>query len=277
MSNRKNWENPNMTAIAVVAEEPILLRHDDGGIATLTLNRPKQFNSLSRAMLSELQAALDSIAEDRSTRVVIIAGNGRVFCAGHDLKEMRSNTDKAFHRALFEQCGRVMTTINRLPQPVIARVHGVATAAGCQLVAACDLAVAAREARFATSGINLGLFCSTPGVALSRNLSRKQAFALLFTGEFIDARTALQQGLINRVVEQENLDAEARHLAESIGAKSSVAVAMGKEMFYRQLEMDLEQAYGYASEIMACNMATEDAREGIDAFIAKRKPQWKGR
>lgn len=264
-----------MTAIAA-SEEAFVLCQTDGGIVTLTLNRPKQYNALSQAMLAALQAELDRIAADKTVRVVVIAGSGPAFCAGHDLKEMRAHTDQAFHQALFAQCGRVMLTINRMPQPVVARVHGIATAAGCQLVAACDLAVASDNARFATSGINVGLFCATPGVALSRNLGRKQALDLLLTGDFIDAPTALQQGLINRVAPLDQLDAAVRKLADSICAKSPLAIAMGKELFYRQLEMGLEAAYACASETMACNMNSEDAREGIDAFIAKRKPEWRG-
>ena len=264
-----------MTAIAA-SEEAFVLCQTDGGIVTLTLNRPKQYNALSQAMLAALQAELDRVAADKTVRVVVIAGNGPAFCAGHDLKEMRAHTDQAFHQALFAQCGRVMLTINRMPQPVVARVHGIATAAGCQLVAACDLAVASDNARFATSGINVGLFCATPGVALSRNLGRKQALDLLLTGDFIDAPTALQQGLINCVAPLDQLDAAVRKLADSICAKSPLAIAMGKELFYRQLEMGLEAAYACASETMACNMNSEDAREGIDAFIAKRKPEWRG-
>ncbi|MBL8251156.1 MAG: enoyl-CoA hydratase [Candidatus Competibacter sp.] len=259
------------------SEEALVLRQTEAGVATLTLNRPKHYNALSRAMLAALQAELDAVATDKAVRAVVIAGNGPAFCAGHDLKEMRSQTDPAFHQALFAQCGRVMLTINRLPQPVIARVHGIATAAGCQLVAACDLAVASDNARFATSGINVGLFCSTPGVALSRNLGRKQALELLLTGDFIDAPTALQQGLINRIAPPDQLDAAVWKLADSICAKSPLAISMGKELFYKQLEMDLEAAYACASETMACNLNSEDAREGIDAFIAKRKPEWKGR
>ncbi|MBK8964540.1 MAG: enoyl-CoA hydratase [Candidatus Competibacter sp.] len=264
-----------MTA-TVPSEESLVLRQTEAGVATLTLNRPKQYNALSQAMLAALQTELDRAATDQSVRVVVIAGSGTAFCAGHDLKEMRSHTDPAFHRALFDQCGRVMLTINRLPQPVIARVHGIATAAGCQLVAACDLAVASDNARFATSGINVGLFCATPGVALSRNLGRKQALELLLTGDFIDAPTALRQGLINRIAPLDQLDAAIWKLADSICAKSPLAIAMGKELFYKQLEMGLEAAYACASETMACNMNSEDAREGIDAFIAKRKPEWKG-
>ncbi|MCP5195919.1 MAG: enoyl-CoA hydratase [Gammaproteobacteria bacterium] len=258
------------------SQDLLVLRQDEAGVATLTLNRPKHYNALSRAMLDALQAALDAIATDESIRVVVIAGGGPAFCAGHDLKEMRAQTDRAFHQALFTQCGQVMLAINRLPQPVIARVHGIATAAGCQLVAACDLAIASDNARFATSGINVGLFCATPGVALSRNLGRKQALELLLTGDFIDASTALQQGLINRVVPSEQLDEAVWRLAESICDKSPLAIRMGKELFYRQLDLGLEAAYACASTTMACNMDSEDAREGIDAFIGKRKPAWKG-
>ena len=265
-----------MTA-TVLAEDALVLRQDEAGVATLTLNRPKQYNALSRAMLGALQATLDTVAADKTIRVVVIAGAGPAFCAGHDLKEMRAQTDPTFHQALFAQCGRLMLTINRLPQPVIARIHGIATAAGCQLVAACDLAVASDNARFATSGINVGLFCATPGVALSRNLSRKQALELLLTGDFIDAPTAQRQGLVNRVAPLDRLDAAVGELTGSICNKSPFAIAMGKELFYRQLELGLEAAYACASEAMACNMNSEDAREGIDAFIAKRKPEWKGR
>ncbi len=266
-----------MSALPQGAGEPVLLRADAGGVATLTLNRPTQFNSLSRELVSALQAELDAIRVDASVRAVVIAGAGKAFCAGHDLKEMRSDDSKAFQQALFRQCGRMMMSLTELPQPVIARVHGIATAAGCQLVSMCDLAVAAQGARFAVSGINLGLFCSTPGVGLARNLGRKQAFEMLVTGDFIDAETARQRGLVNRVVPAEELDAEVGRLCASILAKSPVAVAMGKQLFYRQIEMGLEAAYQLAAETMACNMLTEDAREGIDAFIEKRKPTWKGR
>ena len=258
------------------AEDSLVLRQDAAGVATLTLNRPRQYNALSQAMLSALQAALDAVAADETVRVVVIAGSGPSFCAGHDLKEMRAQTDRAFHQALFAQCGQVMLTINRLPQPVIARVQGIATAAGCQLVAACDLAVAADNARFAVSGINVGLFCGTPGVALSRNLGRKPALELLLTGQFIDALTAQCQGLINRVTPLDQLDAEIWRLADAICSKSPLAIRMGKELYYRQLGLPLEEAYACASQAMACNMDSEDAREGIDAFIAKRKPTWKG-
>jgi enoyl-CoA hydratase/carnithine racemase len=258
-------------------DQSILLREDRAdGLTTLTLNRPNQFNSLSGDMLTALQSALDAIAVDAKVRVVVIAGAGKAFCAGHDLKEMRANHSKGFMQALFKQCGKVMMTITQMPQPVIARIHGIATAAGCQLVSMCDLAVAADVARFATSGINVGLFCATPGVGLSRNLGRKQALEMLLTGDFIDAQMALQKGLVNRVVPGEGLDAEVDKLAQSIIAKSSVAIGMGKQMFYKQLEMGLDAAYQYASEVMACNMMTADAAEGIDAFVGKRKAEWKG-
>lgn len=258
--------------------DALVLRQDRAdGLTTLTLNRPGQFNSLSQAMLSALQSELDAIAADEKVRVVVIAGAGKAFCAGHDLKEMRANHSKAFMQALFRQCGELMLSITRMPQPVIARVHGIATAAGCQLVSMCDLAVAADVARFAVSGINVGLFCSTPAVGLARNLGRKAALEMLLTGDFIDAMEARSRGLINRVVPVDALDAEIEKLAQSIIAKSAVAVSMGKGMFYKQLDMDLDAAYDYAAEVMACNMMTEDAGEGIDAFMAKRPPNYQGR
>jgi enoyl-CoA hydratase/carnithine racemase len=266
------------TAAAMqTADEPILLRQDAGGVATLTLNRPKQYNSLSEELLAELQSALDSIVADASVRVVVIAGAGTAFCAGHDLKQMRANPRKAYYDKLFAQCSDVMLKVLHLPQPVIARVHGIATAAGCQLVAQCDLAVASDAARFAVSGINVGLFCSTPSVSLGRNVSRKEAMEMLLTGDFIDAATAKQRGLVNRVVAVEKLDAEVRSLADAIIRKSSVAVTTGKKMFYKQIEMGMEAAYEYAADVMACNMMAEDAGEGIDAFMQKRTPQWKNR
>ena len=265
------------TTARVLAEEPILLTEVGAGIATLTLNRPRQYNALSEDMLIALQEALDDIAGDDTVRVVVIAANGKAFCAGHDLKEMRSSEDRAFHQALFDRCGTMMQTINNLPQPVIAKVQGIATAAGCQLVAQCDLAVAAETARFAVSGINVGLFCSTPAVPLSRNMHRKQAMQMLLTGDFIDAETARQFGLVNMVAPVEELDSAVFSMAEKIAAKSALAVNLGKKMFYRQANMDLSAAYQFAGERMTCNMDSEDAREGIDAFIEKRKPAWKGR
>lgn len=258
-------------------EEPILLRHDHNGVTTLTLNRPKQFNALSQAMLTALQTELDEIAQDNTTRVVVITAAGKAFCAGHDLKEMRSHTDQPFHQALFTQCSKMMLTINQMPQPVIARVHGLATAAGCQLVAACDLAVAADTATFATSGIRVGLFCSTPAVPVSRNLSRKKAMEMLLTGEFIDAHKAVEEGLINRAVPADQLDAAVQQLVDAIVSKSPHAIASGKQMFYKQLEMSMVDAYAYAAEVMACDMMAPDAGEGIDAFVQKRQPVWQGR
>jgi len=264
-------------SVEEIETAPILLREDSDGIARLTLNRPAQYNALSGALLAELQAALDAIDADDSVRVVIIAANGKAFCPGHDLKEMRASEDPAVHRALFDRCSRMMLTMHRLRQPVIAEVQGIATAAGCQLVANCDLAVAAEDARFAVSGINVGLFCSTPAVPLSRNMQPKQALHMLLTGDFISAQNALQYGLVNEVVPAAELQATTRALAQKIAAKSAHAVALGKDMFYKQLTMDLAGAYAYASERMACNMDSHDAREGIDAFIQKRKPEWKGK
>ena len=246
-------------------------------MSTLTLNRPDQYNVLSEEVLAALQQALDAVADDEGVRVVVLAGRGRAFCAGHDLRQMRSHPDKDYYRELFARCGRVMQTLRALPQPVIARVQGVATAAGCQLVATCDRAIAAAEARFATSGINLGLFCSTPAVAVSRTLQAKSAFELLTTGEFIDAPTAERVGLVNRVVPAAALDASVAELARSIAAKPPVAVRTGKEMFYRQLGLPLSEAYAYAGEVMAENMMADDAIEGIDAFLEKREPAWRGR
>ena len=264
--------------VALAMDDFLVIRKDDrkSGVVTLTLNRPKQFNALSVELLSALQAELDSIAQDDNIRVVVIAANGKAFCAGHNLKEMRAHSDEAFQRALFQQCSHMMLTINRMPQVVIAKVQGIATAAGCQLVAACDLAVASNEAKFATSGINVGLFCSTPAVAVSRNLPRKQAFEMLITGEFIDAHTALQYGLINRVAPAGQLEQVLQSLITAITAKSPVAVRTGKDMFYKQLNMSVEDAYDYASEVMTCNMMADDVSEGIDAFVEKRQAVWKG-
>jgi enoyl-CoA hydratase/carnithine racemase len=248
------------------------------GVVTLTLNRPRQFNALSRALMAEFQHVLDTIADDPAVRVVVIAGSGRAFCAGHDLKEMRQSPERPFIAETFAECARLMTTLTRIPQPVIARVHGIATAAGCQLVASCDLAVAADDARFAVSGVNLGLFCATPMVALTRNVPRKAAMEMLMTGDFIDAPTARAYGLVNRVVPPDGLDDAVDALARAIVAKSPAAVAFGKRLFYTQLENGLEAAYDMAAETMTCNMMTEDAALGIDAFIDKRPmPPWTGR
>ena len=254
--------------------EPLVLRAAAGGIVRLTLNRPAQFNSLSEEMLAALAAELESIARDDSARVVVIAANGKAFCAGHDLKQMKATPQLDYYRKLFADCARLMLKIQQMPQPVIARVHGIATAAGCQLVAMCDLAVAADVARFAVSGINVGLFCATPGVALSRNLTRKQAFEMLVTGEFIDAATARERGLVNRVVPLAHLDAEVEALAQSIVAKPAIAIAMGKGLFYKQLEMGIEGAYQLAGQTMACNMVDAAAQEGVAAFMEKRRPAW---
>jgi enoyl-CoA hydratase/carnithine racemase len=251
-----------------------VLRDDDRGVATLTLNRPAQFNAIDRAMLDALKAALDAIAADERVRAVVIAGAGRAFCPGHDLKEMLANSNEAFIGDLFRRCCDVMLTLQRIPQPVIAKVHGIATAAGCQLVAACDLAVAADDARFATSGINYGLFCATPGVAVSRDISRKRAFEMLFTGDFIDAATALDWGLVNRVVPATQLDSATRALADAIVAKPAAVVALGKRFFYRQLEERIDDAYKIASATITQNMLGPDAQEGVGAFVEKRKPRW---
>jgi enoyl-CoA hydratase/carnithine racemase len=252
----------------------VLSARDARGVLTLTLNRPQAFNALSEGMLAALQEQLDGLRADDSVRVLVVAAAGKAFCGGHDLKEMRAQPSLGYYQRLFAQCTRVMLSLTRLPVPVIARVHGIATAAGCQLVAQCDLAVASSEARFAVSGVNLGLFCSTPGVPLSRNIARKQAFEMLVTGDFIDARQAQARGLVNRVVEPGALDAEVERLVASILAKPRVAVAMGKELFYRQVELGLEAAYESAGQTMACNMMDETALEGVQAFIEKRSPRW---
>jgi len=257
-----------------IADPYVLNARDASGVVTLTLNRPQQFNALSEEMLEALQRELDAVAADPSARVVVIAASGKAFCPGHDLKQMKANPSIDYYRALFAQCARLMMTIQRMPQPVIARVHGIATAAGCQLVAMCDLAVASSDARFAVSGINVGLFCSTPGVALSRNVGRKQAVEMLVTGDFIDAATAQARGLVNRVVPSDQLDAEVERLASSIVAKPRVAIAMGKELFYRQLEAGIDAAYQMAGQTMACNMSDDVAQEGVQAFMEKRKPRW---
>jgi enoyl-CoA hydratase/carnithine racemase len=255
---------------------PYVLKEFHDGVTTLTMNRGTTFNVLSEQMMAALQDALDAIRTDRAVRVVVLAGAGKAFCAGHDLKQMRAQPSQDYYKRLFNQCSRLMLSIQQLPQPVIARVHGIATAAGCQLVSMCDLAVASRDARFAVSGVNHGLFCSTPSVGLARNVSRKQAMEMLLTGEFIDAETARERGLVNRVTDAEGLDAGIACLAASIVAKPAIAIAMGKELFYKQLEMGITAAYQLAGEIMACNMMDEAALEGVLAFIEKRKPNWDG-
>ena len=253
---------------------PHLLREDRGAVAELTLNRPAQMNVLSTEMLGSLQAALDDIAADAAVRAVILGANGKAFCTGHNLKDMRANYTLEYQNQLFATCSNVMLSILRLPQPVIAKVQGMATAAGCQLVATCDLAVAAASAAFGTTGINNGLFCSTPGVAVSRNVSRKQAMEMLLTGDFIDPHRAEQIGLINRVVADDELDATVDALADKLAAKSAYGLTLGKQAFYRQLEMGISDAYTFASAEMARNVMDRDAAEGFDAFIEKRAPEW---
>ncbi len=256
--------------------EAILLREDRDGVCILTLNRPKARNALSVTLMDAMQQELDAIRDDRSVRAVVIAGNGPAFCAGHDLKELRANTGREFYETVFTQVSRLMLSIVRLPQPVIARVHGIATAAGCQLVATCDLAVAAGDARFATPGVNIGLFCSTPMVALTRAVGRKQAMEMLLTGEVIDAQRAYELGLINRVVAPGMLDTAVDELARKIIDKSPLTLAIGKETFYRQAELGLEEACVHAAEVMTRNMLARDAEEGIDAFLEKRPAVWSG-
>ncbi|MEK9775137.1 MAG: enoyl-CoA hydratase [Quisquiliibacterium sp.] len=256
------------------ADAPLVLREQVGPVVTLTLNRPAQFNALSEALLEVLTEQLSSIARDSSVRVVVLAAAGKAFCAGHDLREMRADPSLDYYQELFARCATMMMTIQRMPQPVIARVQGIATAAGCQLVGMCDLAIAAEDAKFAVSGVNLGLFCATPSVALSRNLSRKAAFEMLVTGEFIDAPQAAQRGLINRAVPAAQLDAEIDRVAQLIADKPPLAIAAGKGLFYRQLEMGIEAAYQLAGQTQACNMMAEPTLEGVQAFIDKRKPNW---
>ncbi|MBT3306971.1 MAG: enoyl-CoA hydratase [Alphaproteobacteria bacterium] len=258
--------------------ESILLREDRDGIATLTLNRPEKYNALSTELMGLIQDQLDLLANDTSIRVVIIAANGKAFCAGHDLREMDADPSEEAIGALFEQCSAMMVSLTRLPQPVIAHVHGMATAAGCQLVAQCDLAVAADDVRFATSGINVGLFCGTPMVAVTRNLPRKQAMEMLLTGDFIDAATAERYGLINRAVPAGDLDKAVQDLAQSVAKQGPAFIAAGKNLFYRQIEDGLSGAYEEASKTMVDNMQREDAREGIKAFVEKRDmPEWQDR
>ena len=260
--------------LSTTVDAPVLRSRDARGVVTLTLNRPLAFNALSESMLGALQKELDAVAADETARVVVLAAIGKAFCAGHDLKEMRAAPSLAYYGALFRQCGAMMLSLQHLPVPVIARVQGIATAAGCQLVAMCDLAVASTTARFAVSGVNLGLFCSTPSVALSRNLGRKAAFEMLVTGEFISAEQALAKGLVNHVAAPEALDAEVEALVASIVAKPRVAVAMGKRLFYRQLESGIAAAYEDAAQTMACNMMDGTTLEGVQAFIEKRPPGW---
>ncbi|MBI2584425.1 MAG: enoyl-CoA hydratase [Rhodospirillales bacterium] len=260
------------------ANEPILLRDDQDGVATLTLNRPDKYNALSRELMGMILDHLDRLAHDRHVRVVVLAARGKAFCAGHDLREMLADPSPPAMEALFQQCSQMMLALQRIPQPVIARVHGTATAAGCQLVAQCDLAVAAATAKFATSGINVGLYCGTPSVAVSRNLPRKQAMEMLLTGEFIDAKTALHYGLVNKVVPQAKLDAAVAKMAKTIADKGPAFIAAGKQLFYRQIENGMNLAYKHATDVMVQNMQRPDARKGIEAFLNKRPmPKWQDR
>ncbi len=258
---------------------PILERNDTDGIAHLNMNAPERLNALSDEMLAALQSEFDSLKEDRSIRAVILSGSGKAFCAGHDLKQMTQGRQaedggQAYFKDLFERCTKVMLTIRELPQPVIAQVHGIATAAGCQLVATCDLAVAAEGTKFGVNGVNIGLFCSTPMVALSRNIATKKAFEMLTTGTFIDSEKAESLGLINRSVAPDRLEAETRQLAETIAAKLAAAVKIGKQAYYHQLEMPIERAYAYTGDVMVQNMMVRDTEEGIAAFLEKRDPNW---
>jgi len=260
------------------ANEPVLLRRDHGRVAILTLNRPHAMNALSGELIDALQAEFDKLAKDGTIRCVVIEANGRAFSSGHDLREVRSTDDYAFHFDLMSRCSAMMLTIRRLPQPVIAKVHAIATAAGCQLVAACDLAVASSEARFATPGVNIGLFCGTPSVPLGRNVGPKRALDMLLTGEPIDAETALRDGLVSRVVPAADLDRATMEFAQTIASKSPLVLAQGKALFHKHMEMDLEQAYAYATAYMAGAVTREDAKLGIDAFVNKQGlPEWKGR
>ena len=259
--------------------DTLLIRENHGPVATVTLNRPDQLNALSEGLMTALQAELDRISTEPKTKVVVLRGAGRAFCAGHDLKEMQANRQvpdggRAYYMALFAQCSRLMTTIPRLPQPVIAQVHGIATAAGCQLVAACDMAVAAESTRFGVNGVNIGLFCSTPMVALSRNIGRKKAFELLTTGDFLSAGQALELGLVNRVAAEEAVEAETMALAGKVASKLGSAVRVGKRAFYEQLEMTLDAAYAHTGRVIAENMLHRDTAEGVQAFLEKRPPNW---
>ena len=258
--------------------EPLVLEQREGGVARLTLNRGDHFNPLSSAMIAALDGALAALSDDTSVRAIVLAANGKGFCAGHDLKEMRAHaSDKAWQRRLFDDCSRVMRRLTEMPQPVIARVHGIATAAGCQLVSMCDLAVAAEDARFALPGVNIGVFCSTPAVGVARNIGRKRAMEMLLTGRFSDAQTALAWGLVNQVVPADQLDSAVRSFTDIVVARSPATIRMGKAAFYAQIDRPLVQAYELASDSMARNMLLDDAVEGIDAFLGKRSAVWTGR
>ena len=256
---------------------PPLMRDDRDGIATLTLNRPGSRNALSTELMAALQAELDEITDTPRIRVVVLAANGPAFCSGHDLREIRSNPERGAYKNLFSMCSKLMLTITRLPQPVIARIQGTASAAGCQLIATCDLAVAVETACFATPGVNIGLFCSTPMVALSRNLGRKHAMEMLLTGEMIDARTACAYGLVNQVSTEKDLDETVRKLCIDLTSKSPLTIKIGKQAYYQQLDMPLTEAYDHATKVMVENMMAHDAEEGIDAFLEKRNPVWQGK
>ncbi len=267
-----------MSTDTAVASEPLVRSSREGGVARLTLNRPQRFNPLSLEMISAIENELDSIAGDPSARVVVLAAEGKGFSAGHDLKEMRAHAgDEAWQRRLFENCSRVLVKLTRLPQPVIARVHGIATAAGCQLVSTCDIAVAADTATFAMPGINVGVFCSTPAVGVARNVGRKRAMEMLLTGKPIGAKTALAWGLVNRVVPAAELDSAVAEFTDILLARSPAVVRLGKAAFYQQIERPLEAAYEAAGAVMAKNLTLEDAEEGIDAFLEKRPARWHNR
>lgn len=266
----------NDTPPLISDDAPLVLRKDRDGVATLTLNRPQARNALSVGLMGALQAELEAIHQDSTVRAVVLSGAGPAFCAGHDLKEMRANPDRTAYELLFVQCSKLMLTVSRIRQPVIAKVHGIATAAGCQLVATCDLAYCADTARFATPGVNIGLFCSTPMVALSRAVGRKAAMEMLLLGDLIGAEEAERIGLVNRAVPADRLDAVVAEAAGKIAAKSPLTLAIGKEAFYRQIELDVEEAYAYAARVMTENMLARDAEEGIDAFLQKRAPVWCG-
>ncbi len=256
---------------------PLVLRSDEGGICSLIINRPNSYNALSISCMENIMQEIRAISEDPSIKAVILSGSGKGFCAGHDMKDLRANPEKSFYEKTFATSSRLMMSIINCPKPFIAKVHGIATAAGCQLVATCDLAVAAEEAKFATPGVNIGLFCSTPMVALSRNVSRKHAMEMLLTGDFITAQRAFEIGLINRVVAEKDLDNAALDFAEKIASKSPLTLKIGKKAFYEQLDKDLTNAYEYCSRVMVENMMARDAEEGIDAFLEKRDPIWKGK
>ena len=263
-------------ALAETNPEALVIRSDEGAVRNIIINRPSSYNALSIACMEAVIAEFEALSEDRSISVVILSGAGKGFCAGHDLKEMRGNPEKDFYEKTFNTCTRMMLSIVDCPKPVIAKVHGVASAAGCQLVATCDLAVADENTRFSTPGVNIGLFCSTPMVALSRNVSRKHAMEMLLTGDFIPAQRAYEMGLINRVAPSGGLDAAAMEFASKIASKSTLTLKTGKKAFYEQIDKDLRGAYDYASRVMVENMMARDAEEGIDAFIEKREPRWCG-